>query len=202
MPVPGYARSMPPARLVIFTRYPTPGAAKTRLIPALGPDGAAALHRRLTERTVAVARAAGLAFELWITGAEPDAFRAWLGPIEVRAQAEGGLGERLLAAAAPYPVIFIGTDAPDLVPAHLRAAADAVGIGRTVIGAAEDGGYWLLGLPDAVPGVFDGIAWSTETVFAATLERLRAAGFEPVRLPTLSDLDLPADLARWPDLLA
>lgn len=200
--VPGYARRMEPARLVIFTRYPTPGAAKTRLIPALAPEGAAALHRRLTERTVAVARAASIRFELWTTGADAAAFHDWLGDVTVRAQSAGDLGERLLAAAAPYPVIFIGTDAPDLVPAHLRAAADAVGNGRAVIGAAEDGGYWLLGLAVAVPGVFDGIAWSTETVFADTLERLRAAGHEPLRLPTLSDLDTPEDLARWPDLLA
>ena len=192
---------MRPARLVVFTRYPTPGAAKTRLIPALGPDGAARLHRRLTERTVAVARAAGVPFELWVTGAAPAEFRAWLGEVDVRAQQGAGLGERLLAAAAPYPVIFIGTDAPDLVPAHLRAAADAVGAGRAVIGAAEDGGYWLLGLPCAVPGVFEGIVWSTETVFAATLDRLRAAGHAPLRLPTLSDLYTPADLARWPDLV-
>ena len=199
--VPGYARIMEQARLVIFTRYPTPGAAKTRLIPALGADGAAALHRRLTERTVAVARAAGVPFELWITGGKPAAFRDWLGDVDVRAQGEGGLGERLLLAATPYPVIFIGTDAPDLVPAHLRAAADAVGAGRAVIGAAEDGGYWLLGLPVAVPRVFEGIAWSTETVFALTLERLRDAGHEPIRLPTLSDLDVPDDLARWPELL-
>lgn len=192
---------MEPARLVIFTRYPTPGAAKTRLIPALGPDGAAALHRRLAERTVAVARAADVRLELWTTGADPAAFRDWLGDISVRQQSEGDLGQRLLAAAAPYPVIFIGTDAPDLVPAHLRAAADAVGTGRAVIGAAEDGGYWLLGLPAAVPGVFDGIAWSTATVFADTLGRLRAAGHAPLRLPTLSDLDTPDDLARWPDLM-
>lgn len=198
--VPGYARGMPETRLVIFTRYPTPGAAKTRLIPALGPERAAALHRRLTERTVAVARASGVPFELWTTGGKEAAFRDWLGDVAVQSQGEGGLGERLLRAAAPYPVIFIGTDAPDLVPAHLRAAADAVDIGRAVIGAAEDGGYWLLGLPDAVPGVFDGIAWSTATVFADTLARLRAAGHDPVRLPTLSDLDLPEDLARWPDL--
>ncbi len=200
--VPGYARRMQAARLVIFTRYPTEGAAKTRLIPALGPAGAAALHRRLTERTLAVARAARVPLELWTTGADAAAFREWLGDVAVREQGEGGLGERLLRAAAPYPVVFIGTDAPDLVPAHLRAAADAVGLGRAVIGAAEDGGYWLLGLPAAVPGVFDGIAWSTETVFAATLERLRDAGHEPVRLPVLSDLDRPEDVARWPDLMA
>ena len=189
-------------RLVIFTRYPTPGAAKTRLIPALGAEGAAMLHQRLTARTVAVAVASALPIELWVTGGDAAAFREWLGALVVLDQGEGGLGTRLLAAAAPYPVIFIGTDAPDLTVAHLRAAADAVLAGRCVIGAAEDGGYWLLGLPAPVPRVFDDIAWSTATVAAETIARLREAGHEPVRLPVLSDLDVPADLARWPDLLA
>ena len=187
--------------MAIFTRYPTPGAAKTRLIPALGAAGAATLHRRLTERTVAVAHAAAIPFELWVTGGDPVAFRAWLGDVTVRDQIEGGLGTRLLAAAPPYPVIFIGTDAPDLSAIHLRSAADAVEAGRCVIGTAEDGGYWLLGLPAPVPRVFEEIAWSTATVAAETLARLSDAGHDPVRLPVLSDLDVPADLARWPDLL-
>lgn len=191
---------MSSVRLVIFTRYPTPGAAKTRLIPALGAAGAAALHRRLTERTVAVARAAGVPFELRTTGGDAAAFRDWLGDVAVRDQGEGGLGERLLAAAAPYPVIFIGTDAPDLTVQHLRDAAAAVAAGRCVLGPAEDGGYWLLGLPEPVPRVFEGIAWSTSTVAAETLARLHEAGHTPVRLPVLSDLDVPEDLARWPTL--
>lgn len=190
---------MQPIRLVIFTRFPTPGAAKTRMIPLLGPEGAAALHRRLTERTVAVAREAGLPFVLRTTGGDAAAFRTWLGDIATEDQGAGGLGERLLAAAA-YPVIFIGTDAPDLSVAHLQAARDAVAAGRCAIGAADDGGYWLLGLPFAVPRVFDGIAWSTETVFAETVARLEEAGQDPVRLPTLHDLDRPADLNRWPEL--
>lgn len=190
---------MQPVRLVIFTRYPTPGAAKTRMIPLLGPAGAAALHRRLTERTVAVARAAGLPFVLRTTGGSAAAFQAWLGDVPTEDQGEGGLGERLLAAAT-YPVIFIGTDAPDLSAAHLHAARDAVAAGRCAIGGADDGGYWLLGLPFAVPHIFEGIAWSTETVFAETLARLHDSGEDPVRLPTLHDLDRPDDLARWPEL--
>ena len=187
-------------RLVIFTRYPTPGAAKTRLIPALGAEGAAGLHRRLTEHTVAVARACGLPFELRTTGAPADAFRSWLGDVAVADQGEGGLGERLLAAASPYPVIFIGADAPDLSAAHLEAASAAMAQGRAAIGPAEDGGYWLLGLPGPVAAVFDGVPWSTDEVFAVTMQRLAAAGTAPVLLERLADLDRPEDLARWPDL--
>jgi hypothetical protein len=187
-------------RVVIFARFPTPGKAKTRLIPALGPDGAAALHRRMVELTLAAVRASGLPFELRVTGAPPAAFHDWLGPVAAVDQGEGGLGERLERAGPPYPTIFIGADAPDLRPDHLRAAADALAHSPAAIGPAEDGGYWLLGLARAVPGVFEGVDWGTDAVFAQTLARLRATGVEPAVLPELADLDRPDDLARWPEL--
>lgn len=189
-------------RIVIFARYPTRGQAKTRLIPALGADRAAALHRTLTERTLSAVRASGLRHELRITGAPPRAFTDWLGPVAVVDQGAGDLGDRLARAGAPYPAMFIGADAPDLTADLLRAAADALTVNEAVIGAAEDGGYWLLGLARACPRVFDDIEWGTDAVCAQTLARLAEAGIDPVRLPMLADCDRPEDLARWPDLLA
>ena len=188
-------------RVVLFTRYPVPGQAKTRLIPALGAVGAAALHRTLTERTVAVVRDSGLSLEIRSTGANVEMFSDWLGVGGVVDQGEGDLGTRLARAAPPYPVIFIGADAPDLTPALLRNAADALRDASAVIGPAEDGGYWLLGLAGEVPGVFADIAWSTDAVFAQTLTRLATAGIAPVPLPELADCDRPEDLARWPGLI-
>jgi rSAM/selenodomain-associated transferase 1 len=188
-------------RVVLFTRYPEPGRAKTRLIPALGAVGAAALHRTLTERTVAAVRESGLPLQLRATGAATSAFTDWLGVADVVDQGEGDLGERLARAAAPYPVLFIGSDAPDLTPALLRNAADALAHAPAVIGPAEDGGYWALGLAQDVPGVFEGIAWSTDAVFRQTMARLEAAGIAPILLPELADCDRPEDLARWPSLV-
>lgn len=187
-------------RVVIFARFPTPGEAKTRLIPAIGAAAAAQVHRRLTERTLATVRASGLPHELRATGAAPPEFAAWLGPVPVVPQGEGHLGERLERAGPPYPTLFIGADAPTLTPAHLRAAAAALMHAPAAIGPAEDGGFWLLGLAAPVPGVFTGIDWGTDAVFAQTLARLAAAGIEPERLPILADLDRPEDLARWPGL--
>ena len=188
-------------RIVLFTRYPEPGQAKTRLIPALGAAGAAALHRKLTERTVSAARDTGLPLEIRSTGATVEAVMVWLGGGEIVDQGEGDLGSRLARAASPYPVIFIGADAPDITGELLRNAADALRRAPAVIGPAEDGGYWLLGLARAVPGVFDDIAWSTDAVYSQTLARLTATGIDPIRLPELADCDRPEDLARWPDLL-
>ena len=188
-------------RVILFTRYPVPGQAKTRLIPALGAAGAAALHRTLTERTVTVVKESGLSLQIRSAGAAVEMFTEWLGVANVVDQGEGDLGIRLARAAPPYPVIFIGADAPDLTPALLRNAADALRHAPAVIGPAEDGGYWLLGLASEVPGVFADIAWSTDAVFAQTVACLAAAGIDPVLLPELADCDRPSDLARWPGLI-
>ncbi|WP_375428213.1 TIGR04282 family arsenosugar biosynthesis glycosyltransferase [uncultured Sphingomonas sp.] len=187
-------------RIAVFARYPAPGQAKTRLIPALGAAGSAALHRRLVERTLRAVQASGLPFEIRATGADMAAFQDWLGTLCVVDQGDGDLGERLARAGPPYPTLFIGSDAPDLAPEHLHAAADELGRAPAVIGRAEDGGYWLLGLARAMPGVFDGVDWGTDAVFAQTLARIRTAGVEPVLLSELADLDRPEDLVRWPDL--
>lgn len=189
-------------RVVMFTRYPEPGRAKTRLIPALGADGAAALHRTLTERTIDAIRQSGLAMEIRSTGAPVGAFADWLGDGQIVDQGEGDLGERLHRAGPPYPTVFVGADAPDLTPALLRNAADALAHAPAVIGPAEDGGYWLLGLSRAVDDVFTEIDWSTDSVCAQTTARLAAAGIAPVMLSTLADCDRPEDLARWPELTA
>jgi rSAM/selenodomain-associated transferase 1 len=185
-------------RVSLFARWPEPGKAKTRLIPALGPHGAADLHRRLTERTVATVRASGLACEIRSTGAPPADFARWLGEgLTITDQGEGDLGERLARAAETLPVLLIGCDAPDLTPALLREAAAALATAPAVIGPAEDGGYWLLGLAAPAPQLFRGIAWGTDTVFSSTISRLAP---NTPRLAPLADLDRPEDLRRWSGL--
>lgn len=188
-------------RVVLFTRYPEPGQAKTRLIPAIGAERAAQVHRTLTEWTVQAVLESGLELEVRTTGAPLAAFADWLGARAMVDQGAGDLGARLARAGPPYPALFIGADAPDLTSDLLRNAADALAHGDAVIGPAEDGGYWLLGLNCAVDGVFDGIAWGTENVCSQTIDRLALAGIDPVTLPRLADCDRPEDLARWPDLL-
>jgi rSAM/selenodomain-associated transferase 1 len=197
----GPARGGKAPHVALFARFPEPGRAKTRLIPALGADGAAALHRRLTERALEALRASGLPFELRHTGAAPQAFRAWLGEaVPLADQGEGDLGARMARAAADTPAILVGADLPDLSPRHLRTAAAALESHRAVIGPAEDGGYWLLGLRDPMPCLFEPMEWGTGVVFAETMARFAAQGVTPAVLERLADLDRPEDLARWPEL--
>jgi uncharacterized protein len=188
-------------RVVAFARFPVAGMCKTRLIPAVGADGAAALHTKLVEKCIAAMRGSGLTVELHITGAEVPAFSDWLGnDITFVDQGDGDLGDRLARAAAPYPVIFIGSDAPDLDAARLIAAAAALRDAPAVIGPAEDGGYYLLGLNTPAPWLFNDMDWGTETVFDETMRRFAAHGIAPTVLETLADVDRPEDLARWPEL--
>jgi rSAM/selenodomain-associated transferase 1 len=182
----------------IFARLPVPGQAKTRLIPAVGEEGAARVYARLLNHTVAQVRASGVPFELRVTGGEVDAFGQLFGDgTTVVEQGDGDLGARMARVSAP--AIIIGSDCPAVTPELFRVAARELSEREVVIGPASDGGYYLIGLARPMPFLFADMEWSTETVFAETLARLAARGIGPAILPELDDIDTAEDLARWPD---
>jgi len=203
-------------RIVVIAKAPQPGRVKTRLIPALGAEGAAALAARMLACTlVAAFEAAGAAdtadpalgvVELCASPAPGDP--AWQGvvvPAGLRwsAQGEGDLGARMAGAARRVlaggeRVLLIGTDCPALDAACLRTAAEALDEVEAVIVPSFDGGYVLLGLRRFDPSLFEGIAWSTSTVAAATRVRLDALAWSYRVLPALQDIDVPADLVHLP----
>lgn len=186
--------------LSIFARWPEPGAAKTRLIPAYGEDGSARIYRKLLQHTIKTAQASGLDFELRVTGAEPERFRAAFGSdLAVVEQGDGDLSDKL--ARVQPPAIVIGSDCPGLTAELLGAASDALDKHTAVIGPASDGGYYLFGFREDVRFAFENMEWSTETVFATTIERLDQHGIAPLIMPERTDIDEAADLADWPDFL-
>ncbi|HKQ04398.1 MAG TPA: TIGR04282 family arsenosugar biosynthesis glycosyltransferase [Blastocatellia bacterium] len=195
----------PGERLIIFTRYPEPGRAKTRLIPALGAEGAADLHRRLTERTLATARRLAtlrrLTLEVRYAGGDAALMRQWLGGgPHLRAQGDGDLGARMREAFREafeegcYGVVLIGTDCPDIAPATLLSAFTALGDNELVMGPARDGGYYLIGLRRAIPQLFEGINWGTDTVLRHTLQIAARLDLRYRLLEQLDDIDRPEDL--------
>lgn len=190
-----------PIRLVLFCRYPHAGECKTRLVPALGANGAAAVHRQLTERTAAILERTGAPFTVAYTGGSADEFAIWLGSVpEYKAQCDGGLGERLAVFAERAPVIMFGSDTPDLAQHHVAAAMAGLATHDAVIGPAADGGYYLVGMREPLLELFTDMPWSTDQVLPETLRRLERLGIEPLLLETLPDCDRPKDLDRWPDL--
>jgi hypothetical protein len=192
-----------PVAVAVLAKAPAPGFVKTRLVPVLGAEGAAALQERLIERALETACAAAVGpVTVWITPAPPHRFFSGLASrsqITLAVQPDGDLGLRMLAAcrAAAGPTIVIGTDCPALTPGHLREAAQVLNEATDVVVIpADDGGYVLIGSRRPQPGLFAGMTWSTDTVMVETRRRLARHGLtwrEPARL---WDVDRPADLAR------
>ena len=191
-------------RLIVFGRYPVPGRTKTRLIPALGPAGAADLQRQLTEKIVATAEAfalqRGVNVEVCFEGGSEQKMRRWLGPdLSLSRQAPGDLGTRMYAAfLAAFQrgcsrAVLIGTDIPELRADHLRQAFDALSENDLVIGPSRDGGYWLIGL-NRPARLFEGIKWGTKVVLGQTLALANGQGLSVKELDYLTDIDTEEEL--------
>lgn len=191
--------------VLVMAKAPLPGLAKTRLIPALGAAGAAALAARMLRHTLDEALAAGLGPVTLC--AAPQASHPAFAEIArderltMADQGEGDLGARMqraFEAALPEHAgaLLIGTDAPALDAAMLRAAHAALADRDAVIVPAHDGGYVLIGLRRVEPRLFEGMPWSTPQVLAITRERLQEAGLRWAELPALHDIDEPADLVH------
>jgi hypothetical protein len=194
--------------LAVMAKAPRPGKVKTRLQPPLSAEAAAALNacflRDTAENIALVAsegRAKGLICytpvgdEAAFDGLLPEGFA-------LIAQRGNEFGERLLCAAEDIlscgfgAVCLIDSDSPTLPPDALRTAVAELTRpgGGVVVGASDDGGYYLIGMKRAEPRLFERIAWSTELVYAQTIERSREAGLQLMELPRWYDVDDAATL--------
>jgi hypothetical protein len=194
-------------RLIVFTRYPEAGTTKTRLIPALGAQGAADLQRDMTERTVAEARRLAesrrVALEVRFEGGSAGQMAAWLGDdLRCLPQGTGDLGDRMERAVrqtldrGARRAVIVGTDCPDLTADTLADAFDALADHDLVLGPAADGGYYLIGLRQDAPALFEDIPWGTSEVLRRTLSQADELGLRVQLLDELADVDRPDDLHR------
>ena len=191
--------------LVIFTRYPEAGKTKTRMIRALGAEGAATLQRQMTEQTITRAKkltaSRPLVIEVHFAGGTEQLMQEWLGlDLVYRFQGEGDLGRRMNSAFEATlakgitRVVIIGTDCPDLEVKLLTEAFDALSQHDLVLGPAEDGGYYLIGLRRLIPELFEEINWGTSQVREQTVEIAQRLNLAISYLTLLSDIDRPEDL--------
>jgi rSAM/selenodomain-associated transferase 1 len=199
-------------RLLVFTRYPRAGGVKTRLVPALGPEGAAQLQRRMTERTVQAARRLLRAgegdVEVHYAGGDARSVQAWLGGgLLYRRQSRGDIGVRMQAAfrrtfaAGVTRAVLVGSDIPELDTEIFRRAFAALRRSDLVLGPARDGGYYLIGLTQPIPELFTGIPWSTGDVFRRTREIAQGLDLSVELVDILADVDRLEDLMAIEHLL-
>ena len=168
--------------------------------------GAAQAHREMTAQTLRVARALFVKkypkrIEVCVAGDEHSVLPAWLGNDLVYTRQTGlDLGERMAAAfqrnflAGSDRIVLVGTDCPQLGLVHLEKAFSLLKNHDMVIGPAQDGGYYLLGLRRMVPDLFQNITWGTDLVFSQTMHSAQKAGLNIAELDVLVDVDTPDDL--------
>lgn len=196
--------------LIIFAKAPVAGQAKTRLIPALGAEGAARLADRLLAHTLQQALALPVErLELCVSPNEqhPAFERARAAAPErlnITLQGEGDLGQRMHRALSRVlsqhtRALLIGTDAPALDTAMLGQAAQALAQHPAVFVPALDGGYALVGLTRPAPALFQDMVWSTAQVMQDTRSRARQLGLSWIELPPVADMDEPGDLIHLPE---
>lgn len=196
------------ALLIIFAKEPRPGHVKTRLSPPLSPEEAAQLyHSFLVDILEEMGRVPNVRLALAFSPAAAQGFFRTLAPpgMDLFPQEGRDLGERMARAcargfAAGYsPVLLRGSDTPDLPAAVVAEANEVLAAGhfQVVLGPATDGGYYLVGLTAPQSCLFQGPAWSSNSVLSSTLKTARQQDLAVHLLPSWSDIDTHGDLITF-----
>ena len=193
---------------VVLTKAPIPGLVKTRLIPALGEQGACDVYEqllgRLRKSLKSVVSNTSSQVALWIAGdAEHAAFKPWSDlAVCYQQPATGDLGKRMAMAVQSSLIrgcipVLIGVDVPDLDKTYLTNCLQQLKKHELVISPAEDGGYGLLGMKEYHPELFVNKNWGTSSVFATTQRDIEKLGIDAAYLPEVWDVDEFGDVQRW-----
>ncbi len=191
--------------LLIFIKNPVPGKVKTRLAATVGEDKAMVVYQELLRHTREVAATVPasrlLYYSHWIESADEwpaDVFQKLL-------QQGEDLGARMETAfrralTQHRYALIIGSDCASLTSGIIAQGFERLRDHDCVIGPALDGGYYLLGMKQVHSTLFRNIAWSTESVFAHTMQAAAAANLTVYQLPELSDIDYEEDWKKygWP----
>jgi len=181
--------------LLVIAKEPRPGLSKTRLSPPCSPEEAAGLAEAALHDTLESVAAVPAARRVLVLEGRPG---PWLpAGYEVVPQRAGGLDERLAGAfaAATGPALLVGMDTPQVTPALIEASASALAGPEVdaVLGRAEDGGYWAIGLVRPDERAFRGVPMSVQTTGEAQRARLDELGLRTEELPVLRDVDFFED---------
>lgn len=180
-------------QVLVLAKAPVPGRVKTRLCPPLTHDGAARVAAAALEDTLDAVRAVAVARRVLVLDGSYDA-----AGFQIQPQRGGPMPDRLATAfddCGDLPALLVGMDTPQLTPALLQQAVEALRRHAAVLGLASDGGWWALGLQRPDGALLRDVPTSRDDTGARQLDRLRRAGLDPYLLPELRDVDT-ADDAR------
>lgn len=192
------------AALIVFAKVPEPGAVKTRLTSLLTPEDAAELYAAFLRDSLDTYRRLDADVRLYMTAPAEAVPTDLVGTgITLHRQQGDGLGARMLKAfvetfVAGYErIVIIGTDHPTLPLAFVERAFEELAEPlRVVLGPSDDGGYYLMGMNDLHPALFEGMTYSHGAVFDQTLQRAQALAAQTSILPPWYDVDTPDALRR------
>jgi rSAM/selenodomain-associated transferase 1 len=189
--------------LVIMVKAPVPGEVKTRLASTLSPEGAAELSHCFFLDVVELAQSVS-GCEVVVAYSPEDALDFFsvesLKVVKCISQGMGDLGQRMrrifetLSDSGYAKVVLIGADLPTIPLSSLQEAFSSLKNHPVILGPSLDGGYYLLGLQDMIPEIFEGIDWGTDQVLSQSVERLSEKNIQPKRLPSWYDVDEPEEL--------
>lgn len=185
--------------LIIFARNPVRGKVKTRLAATMGDDKALSIYQSLLEHTVQITQR--LPCDRYVFYADGISKNdVWSDDLYLKKNQEGNdLGQRMLHAFDTLfqqgyrKIIIIGTDCFELSSSILLDAFTALDEKQVVIGPSEDGGYYLLGMRQFFPFLFEEKAWSTDSVYSSTVQQLAMQNISYDLLPVLNDIDTEDD---------
>lgn len=188
--------------LLIFVKNPERGYVKTRLAQTVGEEKAYQIYLKLLIHTVKVAEQVDSEKQIWYSSFIDETDGLGGPDFDKKLQKGNDLGERMKNAFKNgfengfEKILIIGSDCPEIKPQIIEDAFTGLDQNDVVIGPSEDGGYYLLGLRELIPGIFNEISWSTERVFSETINVLKKAEKHVTLLPTLNDIDTAEDLRK------
>lgn len=192
--------------VIIFAKLPEAGKVKTRLAATIGSHKALTLYTLFAEKIFE--ELTGLSdsdcYLFYADAGNEDKIKQWTDDRFIyRVQSNTDLGTRMYKAftevlSRDYEnAVIIGTDVPDLTAAVIKEAFDALDGNDIVVGPADDGGYYLLGMKKPYKELFTGIEWSTSEVLSKTLAKAKGIGLTTNKLKMLYDIDTEAELNTW-----
>ncbi|MFK7947549.1 MAG: TIGR04282 family arsenosugar biosynthesis glycosyltransferase [Saprospiraceae bacterium] len=189
--------------LLIFIKNPIKGKAKTRLAATVGDDEALHIYLELLKHTRNIATQIDTKRNLFYSHFIDNNDEWSNSDFDKQLQINGDLGEKMTAGfeatfeKKATKAVIIGSDCASLTAAIVNEAFAKLDTHDFVIGPADDGGYYLIGMTQFSPEIFQNIAWSTEDVFPQTINIITNKNKTYALLPTLSDIDYEEDWIKY-----